>query len=282
MVARYLIGIDLGTTNSAVAYVDTRAADARVRVFEVPQLVAPGDVAPRRQLPSFVYLAGEINLAPHETALPWKPADPGARLRAVVGELARSQGARMASRMISSAKSWLCHPGVDRNAAILPWGDSDGPKLSPITAQAQVLGHIREAWDFTHPDADFAEQEVLVTVPASFDEAARELTLQAATAAGYPPVVLLEEPQAAFYAWIDQARGKLGAGERVLVFDVGGGTTDFTLIEVDDSGDGYFCRRQLSSHKVPTSLEFVAEISMTSSGKVRHGSAVPQPNLNRA
>jgi len=248
--ARFLIGIDLGTTNSAVAFVDTRAADPRVRVFEVPQLVAPGDVAPRRQLPSFVYLASEIDLAPHETALPWKPADPHApegRVRVVVGELARNQGARMASRMISSAKSWLCHPGVDRNAAILPWGDNDGPKLSPVNAQAQVLRHIREAWDFEHPDADFADQEVLVTVPASFDEAARELTLQAATAAGYPPVVLLEEPQAAFYAWIDNARQKLAPHERVLVFDVGGGTTDFTLIEVDDQGDG-FTRTAVGDH----------------------------------
>jgi molecular chaperone DnaK (HSP70) len=245
--ARFLIGIDLGTTNSAVAYVDTRAADPRVRVFEVPQLVAPGDVAPRRQLPSFVYLASEIDLAPHETSLPWKPADPKAAVRIVVGELARNQGARMASRMISSAKSWLCHPGVDRNAAILPWGDSDGPKLSPVNAQAQVLRHIREAWDFTFPDADFAEQEVLVTVPASFDEAARELTLQAATAAGYPPVVLLEEPQAAFYAWIDSAHQKLAPSERVLVFDVGGGTTDFTLIEVDDNGDG-FTRTAVGDH----------------------------------
>ncbi|HEX7699682.1 MAG TPA: Hsp70 family protein, partial [Kofleriaceae bacterium] len=247
MAARFLIGIDLGTTNSAVAYVDTRAADPRVRVFEVPQLVAPGDVAPRRQLPSFVYLASEIDLAPHETSLPWKPADPNAALRIVVGELARNQGARMASRMISSAKSWLCHPGVDRNAAILPWGDSDGPKLSPVNAQAQVLRHIREAWDFTFPDADFAEQEVLVTVPASFDEAARELTLQAATAAGYPPVVLLEEPQAAFYAWIDNAHEKLAPNERVLVFDVGGGTTDFTLIEVDNNGDG-FTRTAVGDH----------------------------------
>ncbi|MEO8845528.1 MAG: Hsp70 family protein, partial [Kofleriaceae bacterium] len=201
----------------------------------------------RRQLPSFVYLASEIDLAPHETSLPWKPADPNAALRIVVGELARNQGARMASRMISSAKSWLCHPGVDRNAAILPWGDSDGPKLSPVNAQAQVLRHIREAWDFTFPDADFAEQEVLVTVPASFDEAARELTLQAATAAGYPPVVLLEEPQAAFYAWIDNARQKLAPNERVLVFDVGGGTTDFTLIEVDDNGDG-FTRTAVGDH----------------------------------
>jgi molecular chaperone DnaK (HSP70) len=249
--ARYLIGIDLGTTNSAVAYVDTQAADPRVRVFEVPQLVAPGEVAPRRQLPSFVYLAGEIDLAPHETALPWRPADPAARLRVVVGELARNQGARMASRMISSAKSWLCHPGVDRNAAILPWGESEGPKLSPVTTQAQILRHVREAWEATFPGVDFADQEVLVTVPASFDEAARELTLQAATAAGFPPVVLLEEPQAAFYAWIDHnaghTRDKLAPGDRVLVFDVGGGTTDFTLIEVDASGDG-FTRTAVGDH----------------------------------
>ena len=120
MPSRYLIGIDLGTTNSAVAYVDTRAADPRVRVFEIAQLVAPGEVAERRQLPSFVYLAGELDLAPHETALPWR--DAGGDVRPVVGELARSQGARVASRMIASAKSWLCHPGVDRHAAILPWG----------------------------------------------------------------------------------------------------------------------------------------------------------------
>ncbi|HSN28498.1 MAG TPA: Hsp70 family protein, partial [Kofleriaceae bacterium] len=233
MPARYLIGIDLGTTNSAVAFVDTKAADPRVRVFEVPQLVAPGEVAPRRQLPSFIYMASDIDLAPHETALPWNRD-----ARMVVGELARSQGARMASRMISSAKSWLCHPGVDRAAPILPWGDSDGPKLSPIAAQALILGHIKGAWDAAHADAPFADQEVLVTVPASFDEAARELTLQAAAKAGFPPVVLLEEPQAAFYAWLDGARGKLAAGERVLVFDVGGGTTDFTLIEADANGDG--------------------------------------------
>ncbi|HEY5952060.1 MAG TPA: Hsp70 family protein, partial [Kofleriaceae bacterium] len=250
MPPRYLIGIDLGTTNSAVAYVDSRAADPRVRVFEVPQLVAPGEVAPRRQLPSFVYLASDIDLAPHETALPWRIDAQATALRAIVGELARNQGARMASRMIASAKSWLCHPGVDRGAPILPWGESDGPKLSPINAQAQVLRHIREAWDYEHDDAPFEEQEILVTVPASFDEAARELTLQAATAAGFPPVVLLEEPQAAFYAWIDNAVGartKLAPRERVLVFDVGGGTTDFTLIEVDPSGDG-FTRTAVGDH----------------------------------
>jgi molecular chaperone DnaK (HSP70) len=240
--ARYLIGIDLGTTNSAVAYVDTTAADPRVRVFEVPQLVSPGEVAARRQLPSFIYLATEIDLAPHETALPWDPSR-----RTVVGELARGQGARMASRMIASAKSWLCHPGVDRQAPILPWGDVESGKLSPVAAQALILGHIREAWDFAHDDAPLCDQEVLVTVPASFDEAARELTLQAAAKAGYPPIVLLEEPQAAFYAWIDTARTKLAPGERVLVFDVGGGTTDFTLIDVDRDGNG-FARTAVGDH----------------------------------
>jgi len=258
IVARYLIGIDLGTTNSAVAYVDPRAADPRVRVFEVAQLVAPGEVFARPQLPSFVYLAGDFDLAPHETALPWRPVaridrDPQAaattEIRPVVGELARHQGARMASRMIASAKSWLCHPGVDRQAKILPWGDGDGPKLSPVAAQALVLGHIREAWDHAHPDAPLVDQDVLITVPASFDEAARELTLQAAAQAGYPPVVLLEEPQAAFYAWIDARTGgpaaRLAAGDRVLVFDVGGGTTDFTLIDVGDDG---FTRTAVGDH----------------------------------
>jgi molecular chaperone DnaK (HSP70) len=239
---RYLIGIDLGTTNSAVAYVDTRAADPRVRVFDVVQLVGPGDVAPRRQLPSFVYLAGDVDLAPHETALPW---DSGSRI--VVGELAREQGARMASRMIASAKSWLCHPAVDRGAPILPWGEGDGPKLSPIDAEAKILAHVAAAWNHAHGDAPLAEQEVLVTVPASFDEAARELTLQAAQRAGFPPIVLLEEPQAAFYAWLDHARDKLAPGERVLVFDVGGGTTDFTLIDVDADGNG-FTRTAVGDH----------------------------------
>ncbi len=248
MTSRFLIGIDLGTTNSAVAYVDTQGGDTRVKIFEVPQLVAPGEVAPRRQLPSFVYLAGEHDLAAAQTGLPWRRDD--AAERVVVGELARSQGARMPSRMIASAKSWLCHPGVDRQAAILPWGETEGPKRSPVAAQAAVLGHIRDAWDHAHPGDRFADQEVVVTVPASFDEAARELTVEAARAAGYPPVVLLEEPQAAFYAWIDQHPGAartLQPEDRVLVFDVGGGTTDFTLIAVDADGDG-FARTAVGDH----------------------------------
>src|SRR5688572_32119526 len=163
---RFLIGIDLGTTNSAVAYVDTRGGDARVRLFEVPQLVAPGEVAPRRQLPSFVYLAGEHDLSAAELALPWRRDAAVEGTREVVGELARSQGARNPARMIASAKSWLCHAGVDRQAAILPWGESEGPKLSPVAAQAQVLTHIRQAWDAEHgrdAEARFVDQDVVVT-----------------------------------------------------------------------------------------------------------------------
>ena len=244
--ARYLIGIDLGTTNSAVAFVDSRSADKRVALFEVPQLVAPGELAPRRQLPSFLYLAGEHDLAPAETEVPWRDQAPDEQ-RLVVGELARAQGARMAERMIASAKSWLCHGGVDRQAAILPWGsqDADAARMSPVDAQATILRHIREAWDHEHRQADarFADQEVMVTVPASFDEAARELTLEAARRAGYGPMVLLEEPQAAFYAWVDSHQGaraaSLAAGDTVLVFDIGGGTTDFTLIAVGADGESF-------------------------------------------
>lgn len=237
--SRYIVGIDLGTTNTAVAFVDTALADLRVRPFDIPQLVAPGAVDGREQLPSFVYLAGEHDLTPAETALPWADDQ-----RHVVGELARSQGARQPSHMIASAKSWLCHPGVDRHAAILPWGIASGPRLSPVEASARILAHVAAAWDWQHrgqADARLAEQDVVVTVPASFDEAARELTLEAAGQAGLSGVVLLEEPQAAFYAWAQDhaARRELAADDRVLVFDVGGGTTDFSLIAVGPNGDAF-------------------------------------------
>ncbi|MEZ4360948.1 MAG: Hsp70 family protein [Kofleriaceae bacterium] len=253
MAGRYLIGIDLGTTNTAVAYVD-RSRGSAIEVFALPQLVAPGEVAARAQLPSFVYLAGEHDLAAHETALPWAPggATVGAQ-RVIVGELARSHGARVASRMISSAKSWLCHPGVDRGAPILPWGDSGeaAPKLSPVAASAAILTHVRQAWDHAHPAHPLVAQDVVLTVPASFDELARELTVAAAASAGLPPVVLLEEPQAAFYAWLDEHRGPRGDAddERILVFDVGGGTTDFTLIELAAaSAGGAMTRTAVGDH----------------------------------
>ncbi len=170
----------------------------------------------------------------------------------VVGELARSQGVRQPSRMIASAKSWLCHPGVDRQAAILPWGVEQGPRLSPVEASARVLAHVRAAWDHRHrddPEGRMADQDVIITVPASFDEAARELTVEAATRAGLGPVVLLEEPQAAFYAWMNRRgpRRRLRPGQHVLVFDVGGGTTDFTVIEVT-AEDAGFRRTAVGDH----------------------------------
>jgi molecular chaperone DnaK (HSP70) len=278
--SRFVIGIDLGTTNTAVAYVDTRPSLLRVRTFEVPQLVAPGAVDGRPQLPSFVYLAGEHDLGITETEVPWEasaaPSIP-ASTRIVVGELARSQGVRQPSRMIASAKSWLCHSGVDRHAAILPWGVEAGPRLSPVDASAHVLAHIRAAWDHQHagePEARFAEQEVIVTVPASFDEAARELTLLAAARAGFGPVALLEEPQAAFYAWIhrQRTRRRLRAGERVLVFDVGGGTTDFTLIDVSADGRS-FERTAVGDHlllggdNIDLTLAKVIEARLTGGGQ---------------
>ncbi|HUH05718.1 MAG TPA: Hsp70 family protein [Kofleriaceae bacterium] len=272
---RFIIGIDLGTTNTAVAFVDTQAADQRVTVFEVPQLIAPGELAPRRQLPSFVYLPTEHDLGPSETALPWDRAR-----RRVVGELARAQGARVASRMVASAKSWLCHAGVDRNARILPWGvdqADNAERISPVEASASVLTHVREAWDHVHGgSAPFAQQEIIVTVPASFDEAARELTVAAAERAQYPAVVLLEEPQAAFYAWIDSHPGssrQLAPGERVLVFDIGGGTTDFTLISVADAADGdAFERTAVGDHlllggdNIDLTLAKLVEARLTSGG----------------
>ena len=228
MAARYLVGIDLGTTNTACAYVDTERG-REIRVFEIPQLVAPGDVHPRPTLPSFVYLAGAHELPAGSLDLPWASGRDFA-----VGVFARDQGARVPGRLVASAKSWLCHGGVDRTAQNLPWGaPADVPKLSPVEASARVLAHVREAWDASFP-APLAAQDVVLTVPASFDEVARELTLAAARDAGLPDVVLVEEPQAAFYAWLvareKDWRKRVAAHPLILVVDVGGGTTDLSLV----------------------------------------------------
>src|SRR5215475_546927 len=228
MSARYLVGIDLGTTNTACAWVDTRAG-REIRIFDVPQLVAPGQRDARPTLPSFVYLAGAHDVPPGSLDLPWASGRDFC-----VGWLAREQGARVPGRLVASAKSWLCHGGVDRTAPILPWGGAeDAPKISPVEASARVLGHLRDAWDasFSEP---LVEQDIVLTVPASFDEVARELTLEAARVAGMSDVVLLEEPQAAFYAWLvgheRDWRGRVAELPLVLVVDVGGGTTDLSLI----------------------------------------------------
>jgi molecular chaperone DnaK (HSP70) len=226
--ARFLVGIDLGTTNTACAYVDTREGRT-IRAFDVPQLVSPGRVEPRPTLPSFLYLAGQHELPAGSLDLPWAQGRDWC-----VGTLAREQGARVPGRLVASAKSWLCHGGVDRTAAILPWGGPDDvARVSPVEASSRTLAHLREAWDAEFPEP-LAEQDVVLTVPASFDEVARELTLEAAHTAGLPNPILLEEPQAAFYAWLvahdRDWRRAIEATPLVLVVDVGGGTSDFSLI----------------------------------------------------
>ncbi len=252
--ARYLIGIDLGTTNSAAAAIDLKVKKAGrpdIRTFPVPQLVAPGEVAARTLLPSFLYLPGPHDLPPGATALPWDPA-----AREVVGEFARNHGARVPGRLVSSAKSWLSHAGVDRSAALLPWGaPPDVPRLSPLDVSARYLRHFVQAWDHGHKPADehLEKQTVVLTVPASFDDVARNLTLEAAKKAGLQDVILLEEPQAAFYAWLATADPaeveKVKPGMRCLVVDVGGGTSDFSLIEaVEEKGELGFVRQAVGDH----------------------------------
>ena len=238
--SRFVVGIDLGTTNCALGYVDSEAPGP-VQTLAVPQLVGPGEVAPRSTLPSFLLLPTEHEVAPAAMALPWEPG-----ARAAVGTFAQARGAELPHRLVASAKSWLSSGNVDRTAAILPWRGADrdlpegGERVSPVAASARYLAHLRQAWDAAHPDAPLAEQDVLVTVPASFDAVARELTVVAAREAGLPKITLLEEPQAAFYAWLastgDAWRQKLVPGDVVLVCDIGGGTTDFTLIEITDEG----------------------------------------------
>ena len=238
MTSRFVVGIDLGTTNCALAWLDTSQPEdsARVHLQDIQQLVAPGEVAPRTLLPSFLYLPGELDFTAGSTALPWNPEPPY-----VTGELARRRGAENPVRLIASAKSWLSYGGANRMAAILPWGAPDEvPHLSPVDASSEYLRHLAAAFDTGIAGGDpalaLSQQDVLLTVPASFDEAARELTLRAARAAGLEHVTLLEEPQAAFYAWLDALgdkwRRRVSVGDLVLVCDVGGGTTDFSLIAV--------------------------------------------------
>jgi molecular chaperone DnaK (HSP70) len=229
----YSIGIDLGTTNSALAFREVEEGSG-VAVASVPQLTNVNEVTAELLLPSFLYMAGEKEFPAGATALPWDPAPPQ-----IVGRFAQRRGAEVSSRLVSSAKSWLSYSAVDRSAATLPWKAGEGvARISPVDASAAYLRHLRMAWDHEHPDAPFGEQEVLVTIPASFDAVARELTEKAALTAGFGSVTMLEEPQAAFYAWIerhDNWRQRIGKGDLILVVDIGGGTTDFTLISVSES-----------------------------------------------
>ncbi len=236
--ARFIVGIDLGTTHTVVASVPLSEPGAKPRIFPIEQLVAPGEIAARPLLQSLRYHPANGELADSALTLPWNDAllegEPGPR---AVGELAQRLGSQVPGRMVASAKSWLSHAAVDRTAAILPWGAPDGvTKISPVMASASYLAHVRAAWDHAHPHDRLAHQEVVLTIPASFDEGARALTLSAAQLAGIPRARLLEEPQAAFYSWlsaqVDVAAATSGV-RLALVVDVGGGTTDLTFIRVE-------------------------------------------------
>ncbi len=252
--APYLVSIDLGTTNTVLAYAAPGAG--RVELFAIDQLVAPGEVAGADLLPSARYHPAEGELAPGDLQLPWHQDDVAGVGRAVLGRLARTLGAQAPGRMVASAKSWLSHPGVDRTAPILPWGaEPEIPKVSPLAASASYLAHLRAAWDTRFPDRPLARQQIVLTIPASFDEGARALTLEAARLAGLPQLRLLEEPQAALYDWLHRHRehlaGELAGTRLVLVADVGGGTTDFTLVKVElEDGEPRLTRIGVGNHLI--------------------------------
>ncbi len=231
----YIIGIDLGTTNSAVSFVDLSSDERKehIEIFQVPQVSGPGEISQLKILPSFLYIPGEHEIDKSSVSLPWDSVGKG-----VVGSFARDQGSKVPDRLVSSAKSWLCHGKVDRQASILPWGaGEDVAKVSPVEATSAYLSMIKEAWNNSKKgdeDLYLEHQKIIITVPASFDEAARDLTVDAATRAGLKNITLLEEPLAAFYSWLiahdkDWDR-HVSTGELILVCDVGGGTSDFTLI----------------------------------------------------
>ncbi|MCG7498780.1 hsp70 family protein [Vibrio sp. Of7-15] len=238
---RFLIGIDLGTTHTVVAYSDISQGKniehSPVSIFEIDQLIGPGEVLRKPLLPSFRYHPTEGQVADSDLILPWdsQPVE-GDIPQAIIGDWARELGAKVEGRQVVSAKSWLSHTGVDRNSDILPWAATEGvEKVSPVIASASYLNHVRQAWNYHHPDALLQDQEVVVTVPASFDEGARALTLEAAKLAGLPKVLLLEEPQAVCYDWYSnnqqQAKELLKEIPLLMVCDVGGGTTDLSLIK---------------------------------------------------
>lgn len=274
-----ILGIDLGTTNSALA---VATDDEPARPLGINQVVGPGETAERPTLPSFLLLPSELEVPASQLQLPWSTP-----LRYTVGTFARERGAELPHRLVSSAKSWLCNPSIDRTAQVLPFRgaqrelDKDmegGERVSPVNASARYLAHLRAAWDDSHPDDPADEQDVLVTVPASFDPVARELTVVAAREAGFDKVTLLEEPQAAFYAYLaargDAWRKDLAPGDVVLVFDIGGGTTDFSLIEVaEDAGSLSLERIAVGDHillggdNMDLALAAIATKQITDAGK---------------
>ncbi|MEZ8104014.1 Hsp70 family protein [Vibrio cortegadensis] len=232
--AKFSVGIDLGTTHCVLSYLDINDEDARVQVMEIPQLTAPGTVENRSQLGSFLYQPHEHEMGEGSRTLPWTHEP-----KALVGAIARNLGSKTPIRLVASAKSWLCHSGVNRRDSFLPQGSPEEvSKVSPLKTTELYLDHLKQAWDHANPNAPLSEQDVTITVPASFDPAARDLTAEAARNVGFEHLTLLEEPQAALYSWIDNSndtwRDEVNVGDIVLVVDVGGGTTDLSLVAVTE------------------------------------------------
>lgn len=244
----YIIGIDLGTTNCTMAYCSPKDSP-EIHQFLIPQVMESGVQGEHPSLPSSIYFPLKEELKNKAAHLAWN-----SKKTYCVGSFAKQRGSEVPNRLIASAKSWLCHAGIDRRADLLPLAAEDGQeKMSPLQAAAELLIHLREAWDHQQGGHPFIEQQILITVPASFDPSARQLVLEAAELAGYPKVILLEEPQAAFYAWLQRQgeawRHRLKVGDRILVVDIGGGTTDFTLIETaEEQGNLTLKRIAVGAH----------------------------------
>lgn len=250
--SKYIVGIDLGTTHCVLAYTEVREleeAPPEIYILSIPQVINPGEIKAQPLLPSFILLPGSHDVPSGSLALPWDES-----IDFAVGEFARKRGAELPNRLISSAKSWLCHNGVDRLQDILPWeGPPETRRMSPVMASAEFLKHLCCAWNHlmarNHDEARLENQDIYLTVPASFDAVARELTVKAAQLAGLENITLLEEPQAAFYAWVESQKQKwrksVSVGESILVCDVGGGTTDFSLIQVTEE-DGELTLRRVA------------------------------------
>nr|WP_230987817.1 Hsp70 family protein [Bathymodiolus japonicus methanotrophic gill symbiont] len=271
--AQYHIGIDLGTTHTVVAYAKTRQKNAAIKIFAIQQLVAPGEVSARNLLPSVRYHPTEGELSDADMA--FSPSGE----KVVIGTAARVLSAKTQGRFVSSAKSWLSHPSIDHTAAILPWGShEDVLKVSPLDASASYLKHVRQVWNYEFPESLLENQHIVITVPASFDEAARSLTLEAAHIAGLNQVRLLEEPQAVCYDWLrrhsDNLHNTLENIKLLLVCDVGGGTTDLTLIKIDHSADepqlsriGVGDHLMLGGDNIDLSLAHLAESRLSTNNK---------------
>jgi len=244
---KYIIGIDLGTTNCVVSYIDKSYGESMI--LSIPQITQPGIVENIDRLPSFIYIPTESELENKSLALPWDE-----NISYVIGQYAMERGAQVPNRLISSSKSWLCHPNIDKTKAILPWNGAESiVKISPVQAASAILKHLKMAWDFQNPENILENQEVFITVPASFDTVAKELTVTAANEAGITNHILLEEPTSAFYAWLsnngDNWRKSVTLGDIIIVLDIGGGTSDFSLIEVaDDQGELILNRIAIGEH----------------------------------